>query len=295
MLNHMIQNRDTQKQRRLLRLELICLWEGRLNNARLRELLDVSQVRASELIREFRDEHSLWTRWDSKTRSFHTTTEAYISAGNTDNVAKNAESLSLYLALVGLPYTALATHGGHSERGTCAAFPDLSAPKPRIFAALSEAVRTRKSVEITYRSMREPIPHSRIISPHNLVRAGRRWHARAFCSKNNDFRDYALGRIVDVSLLGRPAEKLEIDDKAWMTGVPVKLIAHPGLSPEQESLIRFEYFNNTASRVETCRGSLVNYFIQDIRAAIDVKTQRPPEYQIAVANAQEVMPWLFPI
>lgn len=295
MLFHMIQNRDAQKQRRLLRLELICLWEGRLNNARLRELLDVSQVRASELIREFRDKHSLWTRWDSKTRSFHTTTEAYISAGNADNAAKNAESLSLYLALVGLPYTALVTHGVNSEQVACAAFPDLSAPKPRIFAALNEAIRTCKAVEITYRSMREPKPHTRIISPHNLVRAGRRWHARAFCSKNNDFRDYALGRIVDVSLLGQAAEKLEIDDKAWMTRVPVKLIAHPDLSGEQESLIRFEYFNNTASRVETCRGSLVNYFIQDIRAAIDVKTQRPPEYQIAVANAQEVMPWLFPV
>lgn len=294
MVNCMIQNRDAQKQRRLLRLELICLWEGRLNNARLRDLLDVSQVRASELIREFRDEHSLWTRWDSKTRSFHATTEAYISAGNADNAAKNAESLSLYLALVGLPYTALASHGVHSEQVACAAFPDLSAPKPRIFAALSEAIRTRKTVEITYRSMREPKPHTRIIAPHNLIRAGRRWHARAFCSKNKDFRDYALGRIVEVSLLGQAAEKLETEDKAWMTRVPVRLIAHPDLSREQESLIRFEYFNNTASRVETCRGSLVNYFIQDIRAAIDVKTQRPPDYQLAVANAQEVTPWLFP-
>ncbi len=290
----MTPNRDAQKQRRLQRLELLCLWEGRLNNARLREILDVSQVRASELIREFREEHPYWTQWDTKTRSFHATFDAYRSAeGTADNTPINAESLALYLALVGLPYTAHAMQEGHSAP-VCAAFPDLSAPNPRIFAALNEAIRLRQAVEITYRSMREPIPHKRIISPHSLVRAGRRWHARAFCSKNQDFRDYALGRIVEVDLLGSAAEKLEADDKSWMARVPVRIIAHPDLSPEQEDLIRFEYFANTSARVVTCRGSLVNYLLQDIRAAIDVKTQRPPEYQIAVGNVEEVRPWMFP-
>ena len=84
------------------------------------------------------------------------------------------------------------------------------------------------------------------------------------------------------------------DDKDWMTEVQVRLIAHPDLSPEQETLIRFEYFKDTAARVTTCRGSLVSYFIQDVRAAIDVKTQRPPEYKLAVANVKEMRPWLFP-
>jgi hypothetical protein len=38
----------------------------------------------------------------------------------------------------------------------------------------------------------------------------------------------------------------------------------------------------------------VSYFIQDVRAAMDVKKQRPPDYQLAVANLDEVRPWLFP-
>jgi hypothetical protein len=38
----------------------------------------------------------------------------------------------------------------------------------------------------------------------------------------------------------------------------------------------------------------VNYFIQDIRAAIDIKKQCPPEYQLAISNIKEVKPWLFP-
>jgi len=79
-----------------------------------------------------------------------------------------------------------------------------------------------------------------------------------------------------------------------MTKVPVRLVAHPDLTPEQEALIRFEYFNNTAARVDTCRGALVSYFIQDVRAAIDPAKQRPPDFQLAVANIEEVRPWLFP-
>jgi hypothetical protein len=76
--------------------------------------------------------------------------------------------------------------------------------------------------------------------------------------------------------------------------VPVRLIAHPSLTPARESVIRFEYFNDTAARVETCRGALVSYFIQDVRAATDIRKQLPPDYQIAVDNIDEVLPWLFP-
>ncbi len=76
--------------------------------------------------------------------------------------------------------------------------------------------------------------------------------------------------------------------------LPVRLVAHPGLTPEQEELIRFEYFNGTSARVETCRGALVGYFIQDMRAALDPGKQRPPDYQLAVANDKEVSRWLFP-
>jgi predicted DNA-binding transcriptional regulator YafY len=82
-----------------------------------------------------------------------------------------------------------------------------------------------------------------------LIRAGRRWHARAFCSTNRDFRDYALGRIENAKLLDPPSEQLDHDDKAWMTKVAVRLVAHPDLTPD---------------------------------------------YQLAVANIEEVRPWLFP-
>lgn len=275
---------DSAEQRRTT-LELLLLWEGVLNRTRLKSLLDLGDARASQWIQEFRSKHPRWLVWNTKSRSYHATREAYAKRSD------SAASLAKYLGLVGLPYVVA---DAKAIGSICAAFPDLSAPDPRIFAVLSQAIRLHSAVEITYRSMKEPTPHQRTISPHHLVRAGRRWHVRAYCSTHQDFRDYTLGRIVDVAPLELPQERLENADTAWNARVPVRLIAHPDLSREQEEIIRFEYFGGTSARVVTCRGALVGYFVQDACAATNVKRQQPPEFQLAVANIDEVSPWLFP-
>lgn len=287
----MVDKDDTIHQR-LAMLKLLLIWEGRLNRGRLMELFDLGANWASVWIREFREQHPGWLAWDTKTRSFHVTAAAYRAWRTSDSRRlADATSLAQYLTVVGLPYAA--TNVATTQGGLLAAFPDLSTPSPQHFAVLSEAIRLGRAVKLTYRSMQNPEPHQRIISPHNLIRAGRRWHVRAYCDTKKNFRDYALGRIVDTKLLPVPASRREKDDEAWLACVPVRLVAHPDLTVGQESLIRFEYFGNTAARVETCRGALVSYFIQDVRAAIDVKKQRPPDYQLAVANPEEVKPWLF--
>lgn len=270
--------------RRLHQMELLLRWEGHIGNQRLRDLFGLSVTRASEWLKEFRELNPYWTRWNSVMRRFEATPTFYQFAER-DMMA----SLGQYLTLTGLP-TAM---DASPQDVIVAAFPDITPPSPKIFADLSEAARTGCAVEILYRSMRNPSPHPRKISPHSIIHAGRRWHVRAYCELNKDFRDYALGRISDVVIAG-PASCKKEADSAWMTEVPIRLVAHPELSLEQGSLIRFEYFHNTSARVTTCRGALVNYFIQDVRAAIDIRTQRPPEYQLAVQNFKEVLPWLFP-
>jgi len=288
----MIGKDDTIHQR-LAMLKLLLIWEGRLNRSRIMDLFDLGSNSASLWIREIREQHPEWLAWDTKTRSFHATQTAYKAWRASDpRRLADATSLAQYLALVGLPYAA--TDVAPGQGGLLAAFPDLSTPSPQNFAVLSEGIRLGRAVQLTYRSMQNPEPHQRVISPHNLIRAGRRWHVRAYCDTRQGFRDYALGRIVDAKLLSVPLSRREQDDEAWLAGVRVRLVAHPDLTPEQEALIRFEYFGNTSARVETCRGALVSYFIQDVRAATDVKKQRPPDYQLAVANLEEVKPWLFP-
>lgn len=273
---------------RASQLELLLHWEGRLNNARVRELFNISQVRSSEWIREFREKYPNWTQWDTKTRSFHATA-SFQAEWHRDQTG-NANSLSSYLVLTGLPFF------GPSD-GTSivwAAYPDLLAPNPVIFAGILAASRDRLAIEIEYRSMRQPQSHARLISPHSIVRAGRRWHARAYCHESQMFKDFALGRINTVKLIGQLAHSSEADDKEWNCYLKLKLIAHPDLSADQAALVQSEYFRGKKSFIHSCRRALVNYVIQDLRASTDHKAQCPPGYQIAVANVEEVRKWLYP-
>ncbi|MFZ6677779.1 WYL domain-containing protein [Undibacterium sp. Tian12W] len=270
-------------------LALLLQWEGSLSNARIRDLFDVKSVRASNMIKEFRDEHPTWLVHDSKTKAFYPSSDYLSHQRKHANRRHHADELARYLALVGLHY---ATQAKDEHHHLLCAHTDLTAPPPRPFAMLQSAAKGQRKVRITYRSMNHPEPHQRTISPHTLVRAGRRWHARAFCEEAGEFRDFSLGRISKVEELGQPSERYVSDDKPWQFFVKVTLVPHPELTPEQSLVIRAEYMAGAAALTETCRGALVKYFVQDMRAAVHTQ-QRPPEYQLAVSNIKEIEQWLF--
>lgn len=267
-------------------LKTLLLWGGRLGNARLRELLGMKVTRVSQLISEFHHAHPDWMEWDAISRSYRATPAVYRSK------FEAAASLGQYLSLVGITH---AKGESSDERTLWNAFPDLSVPPPRIFAQITEAIELSQQLQINYRSMGNPKPHPRVISPHSAIRAGRRWHVRAFCATRQDFRDFALGRIDSPCLLSKPSERSADEDFSWRTFIDVRLVAHPALNQDQQDMIRFEYFSSTAARVERCRAAMVAYFIQDLRAATDPSKQLPPEYQLAVENMEELRPWLFTV
>lgn len=272
---------------------MLLIWEGRISRARVGQFLDVQWRRASQLISEFRETRDGWAVWDEKKKEFQSTSLAY-KAFESSGRAK--ESLGRYLSMVGLPFAAaISDKEGGDGIVLWSSTPSAGIASPRIFALMVSACREKTGVKITYLSLQEPAPHQRTIYPHSLVRTGQRWHVRAFCEEKNEFRDYALGRIIDTVPTGTKAKHLKENDKAWNTKVKVRLVAHPGLSIEQSRVIQREYFNEASTRVDICRGALVQYYIQDIRAAVDPVKQKTPEYLIAVENMKEVSPWLFGI
>ena len=166
----------------------------------------------------------------------------------------------------------------------------FSNPSPKAFATIRLAIEEHTELRFTYRSMGNPEARVRIIEPHSLVQAGRRWHVRGYCSETQDFRDFVLGRMTALKRMEQHAETTAADDNAWNTPVKVRLVAHPALSVAQQAVVGQEIFAGTSARVETCRGPLVPYFIQEVRAAVDVERQMPPDYQLALANVEECSP-----
>ncbi len=104
--------------------------------------------------------------------------------------------------------------------------------------------------------MSTPEPHTCTLSPHSIVRAGQRWHIRAYCEETKDFRDFALARYTNLELINQPRIKNAEDDLAWITHVSIEIIAHLNLLESQQRMIRDEYFLGLTSRIEYCRGCI---------------------------------------
>jgi len=267
----------------------MALWEGRLSRGRLMDVLGLSGIRVSQLLREVREETPDWFEWDSKSKSYFVTPAAYKKARVEHKAGASDLSLTAYLAEADI-HADLASGAGPV---TVAPW-DFSRVNPNTFSRIRLAIEQGSRLKLEYRSMRTPEPHPRNVEPHSLVQAGRRWHMRGYCLETGDFRDFVLGRIAKLTMLDQKAESTISADTKWNTVVKVRIQAHPKLTPGQQDLVRSEYFGGTAVRVHNCRGALLPYLVQELRLALDVTKELPPEYQLAVENVEEVRKWLFP-
>ncbi len=274
--------RSDVQDERLERVARLLIWEGRLSRARLMEQFGLSGTRASEWLKEFREARPEWVEWDTRLRSLVTTRAAYRAIEKSEAAA---------VELMGGAEPDIGVLDGDSAL----ILPwDFSRVSPYVFSRLRLAIKDGVRIGFNYSSMSRPSVHARVIEPHSIIRAGRRWHVRGYCVERGDFRDFVLGRMSDVLLSEEASSYGSAEDVKWNRSVKVRLVAHPALSAEQMQLVRREYFAGTAARSTTCRGPLVPYFIQELRAATDVERQLPPDYQLALDNREECKEWLFP-
>lgn len=111
---------------------------------------------------------------------------------------------------------------------------------PAIVRPMVDACRRGQRLEVTYASMTTPEGEERIIAPHAVVSSGYRWHVRAYCEKNRDYRDFLLGRVMEISDAVGPALEDPSNDTQWHTEIILRLIPHPALSNAQQALVRHE-------------------------------------------------------
>lgn len=260
----------------------ILLWEGRVSRGRLVSDLGLSPIRASEWLRDFRESFPTWVAWDSRRKAYVATANAY--ADLEQDVATTRPDLRAMLEPYAPPL---------SGKPLSVSW-DFVRSSPRVFSRVSLAIADRRQLKFLYCSMTHPQVHERIIEPHSLVRAGRRWHVRGYCMTRQAFRDFVLGRMSDLQLLSDSCETEVANDEAWTTLINVRLTAHPGLSAAQQQVVRSELFGGASARVEGCRAALLSYMVQELMAATDVEHQRPPDYQLAVENMEDCRTWLFP-
>lgn len=260
----------TPSNAKLEQLRTVLQWEGQIDNARIRDLLDVQIVWASRLLAE------LMTDMSDRVSRPRKHGPVMLASGE---MRKKASPES-YLRILAAAQEVDSPDGiVHDARM------DLTRVSPAIFAAVRDAAARGTGLQIVYRSMSSPVGQSRVVYPHAIVRAPRRWHMRAWCSLRQDFRDFVLARVDSVKIATDdvPGPQRSTEDASWQSLVDLVLVPHPALTIDQQRMVANEFFPNASAKRLRVRRALAGYVLQDLRVATDPTTQKPPEYQLLLA------------
>ena len=270
-------------------IETIAWWEGRLTTGHLIQSFGISRQQASKDINTYINEHA------PKNLTYDKQIKGYVPS----KVFKPLfidNSASAYLHLL-YQNNARAPH----IEGLALAYahtkvlevPDRSI-KAEILRPLLKACRDHLRLDIDYVSLNSPEPEGRTIAPHTLVYTGMRWHVRAYCEKNREYRDFVLSRLRGVPDMREDKTENGIEgDEVWNTEVAVIIKPDGRLNKAQQTVIEIDFGMVDGQLVVPSRRALVMYVLQ--RYQIDPKNLHPsPEaQQIVVANLKELKPWLY--
>lgn len=135
------------------------------------------------------------------------------------------------------------------------------------------AIRDGGEIETTYQSMRMPDPTRQWIAPHSLAFDGTRWHARAWCYRTSQFRDFVLTRFLKTH--GHRAGTVNPhDDLDWQTFVVIEIEPNSKLTTSQRDSVITDFGMLNGRLSKTIRRALVSYFVRYLR--IDQANETQP-------------------
>ncbi|WP_420464975.1 WYL domain-containing protein [Panacagrimonas sp.] len=157
----------------------------------------------------------------------------------------------------------------------------------RVLARLNTAIRERRWLAIDYQSMTHPEPRRLKIAPHVLAHAGR-WHARAWSATHESYRDFLLSRICGLPELLEPCTRSADGDWDWQHFVPIRIGAHPDLTPAQKRVVEQDYGMLHGQREARVRVALAPYYLRMLGIGRDDRRRSPQEQQIVLLNSDDL-------
>jgi predicted DNA-binding transcriptional regulator YafY len=269
-------------------IETIALWEGRLTTRHLCDTFGIGRQQASKDINNYLRDVGVGNLEYDKYLKGYKPTEAFlpcVTQGLADEylhlMARNNELMNVF--------ESLALNVANVEV--------LSLPvrdvKPEVLRPIMQAARQQKRLDVDYVSLNNPDREGRIIVPHTLVYTGLRWHVRAWCEKNQEYRDFVLSRFRDTPDIMDESPHGADEDAEWNQLVTLHITPDPRLSPEQQEVVQVDYgMDNGVLKVPT-RGKLVPYALKLLHIDARHELEDPMAQQIVVRNRSEIEPWLF--
>lgn len=259
--------------KRLELIEMELFWSGRVNRQTLMEKTGISKAQASADLAQYKklaDDNLIYNLTEKTYQVTPAFSPLFINT-----------SPQIFLAQ-------LALTGDNAEQ--------LQLPardiQPALLRVVAQAVQMATCVGITYQSMTSPEPKARAIAPHAFVSDGWRWHVRAYDFLTSSFRDFLLARILRVGECGAPGGHKEQlwsrdNDTEWATRVSLRIVPHPGLSPQQKAVVASDFGMVDGEVLFPVRKACLFYVLRQLRFLDESKI--PAEQQIVLANKEKVL------
>lgn len=256
-------------ERRLELIDFRLRWEGRVNRAELVDFFGISVQQASSDIASYMGLAPQNVYYDKQAKTYR--------AAESFSPLFEGDDAALYLSQLGDLASGVAAPAsrfiGWQPPSDVVRYPTRPVSDASLLRLL-QAIRDANEVQVTYQSMRRQNVAVRWISPHAFASDGLRWHVRAWCHENADFRDFVLSRIIDIGN-SRPATVDPRADHDWHTHMEVRVRPRACLSRSQRVAIEADFGMTQGRLVIRCRRALAFYVVRQLHL------DRPEDLPIA--------------
>ena len=256
-------NRDQWAGReRLLFIERLAWWKGVVNRGDVREVFGISAAQASADLQGYQEMNPTALSYNVRAKRY----EAGEGMACVMHEPRLEEAVSLFLG-VGVPMA------GMQGRPKIASTVDFFRPltreadvgvQRRVFLAMDQGRRLR----VKYWSVNSSRGASREIAPHALGHDGYRWHVRAWCFENTQFRDFVLSRMEGADWPGDEFTAPLVDVE-WERMETVVLQPHSGLTEDQRKTIIRDYGMKGGKLKVEVRAAMKEYFLAHWRIPVE--------------------------
>jgi len=257
---------------RLQFIEFRLLWEGHVNRSDLIETFGISVPQSTLDFREYMERAPNNMDYNKRLRHYFPTPKF-----KPIFISDRAEGYLSQLAALAI--------GGESQSvpgliGATPSYDTLPTIERRVDSVtlqqLLRCIRKGLSVEVYYQSLSSPSPSWRRIAPHSLAHDGGRWHIRAYCFTKQEFRDFVLGRIMDIRD-EQISDVSVVSDVEWNEFIVVTIAPNPALTVEQHKIIERDYSMTQGSAEIYLRRSLLFYLKRKL--GVEGETEKSPAAQ----------------
>jgi hypothetical protein len=246
-------------ERRLEFIDFRLRWERTVNRSDLVEFFRISPQQASADLARYAELGSGNLEYDKSlktyrsTAAFKPTTDRHDAHSYLDQLAAlSSGSLSTAASFIGWQPTCDLVRYPARPIGT------------DMLLRLLWAMRDGEELNVSYQSMRQPSPTRRWIAPHALASDGQRWHVRAWCHDNGDFRDFVISRIQRVQNRRKTAVPFT-DDEGWHTRVDIVVAPRAGLTYGQRRAIEIDFGMSRGRLLLSCRKAMAFYLLRQLQ------------------------------